>query len=227
MNPIQGIEEKALDQSIESLISRSKELKNAIEQFLLKIEHEHTNLTWPSVLDNYALLSSQMSSLFSLLRSEKMPNLQNYSIIPLRLGQDDDQFLNSITESRLMSLNHAIVPDYLRTKPDPDVEQIERQLTFEASSYSDLTAVKNLNKHCDKMLEKIRFVSQNSKIEQTQSRVTKAMFDPGDTMQLILASTYGHDLRPSGMQDTHQMHTGGGKMTTTATKLQTHPYSRT
>lgn len=38
-----------------------------------------------------------------------------------------------LTEQRLPVFSHEIVPDYLRTKPDPDVEEQEKQLTAEAA----------------------------------------------------------------------------------------------
>lgn len=38
-----------------------------------------------------------------------------------------------LTEQRLPVFSHEIVPDYLRTKPDPDVEEQEKQLSAEAA----------------------------------------------------------------------------------------------
>lgn len=38
-----------------------------------------------------------------------------------------------LTEQRLPVFNHEIVPDYLRTKPDPEVEEQEKQLSAEAA----------------------------------------------------------------------------------------------
>lgn len=231
----QGVEEKVLEQSVEALIGRCRDLRQEIEKFLGKIEHEHATLTWPSVVDSFGCLSGQISSLFTLLRSEKIASLQNYPIIPLKLGQDEDPYLSSITDGRLISLNHAIVPDYLRTKPDPEVEQIERQQNIEANAYNEHT-VKTLNKQCDKILERIRNAQQNWKSE-GQSRILKSSSNINDTMQLIAASTYGHGLGVrqghlglSSMSQTNQLQPGGGKMPSNVAaniKVQPHPYSRT
>lgn len=38
-----------------------------------------------------------------------------------------------LTEQRLPVFSHEIVPDYLRTKPDPEVEEQEKQLSAEAA----------------------------------------------------------------------------------------------
>lgn len=38
-----------------------------------------------------------------------------------------------LTEQRVPVFSHEIVPDYLRTKPDPEVEEQEKQLSAEAT----------------------------------------------------------------------------------------------
>lgn len=42
------------------------------------------------MLDNFALLSGQISTLNRLLGSDKMPALKNYAVIPLALSQERD-----------------------------------------------------------------------------------------------------------------------------------------
>lgn len=41
--------------------------------------------------------------------------------------------LQKLTEQRVPVFSHEIVPDYLRTKPDPEVEEQEKQLSAEAA----------------------------------------------------------------------------------------------
>lgn len=41
--------------------------------------------------------------------------------------------LQKLTEQRVPVFSHEIVPDYLRTKPDPEVEEQEKQLSTEAA----------------------------------------------------------------------------------------------
>lgn len=48
--------------------------------------------------------------------------LRNRTFLPLTLSQDRDEHLVQITEGRVPVFSHDIVPDYLRTKPDPTAE---------------------------------------------------------------------------------------------------------
>ncbi|CAB1324040.1 unnamed protein product [Coregonus sp. 'balchen'] len=135
---MQQREEKLLEASVESLISHVAHLKNALHSFIYKLENEYERLTWPSVLDNFALLSGQLNTINKLLRNEKTPSFRQQIIIPL--------------------LFHEIVPDHLRTKPDPEVEEQEKQLSAEAARIGPEVAqkqIQTLNKLCSNLLEKL------------------------------------------------------------------------
>lgn len=41
--------------------------------------------------------------------------------------------VQKLTEQRVPVFSHEIVPDHLRTKPDPEVEEQEKQLSTEAA----------------------------------------------------------------------------------------------
>lgn len=41
--------------------------------------------------------------------------------------------IQKLTEQRVPVFSHEIVPDHLRTKPDPEVEEQEKQLSAEAA----------------------------------------------------------------------------------------------
>jgi mediator of RNA polymerase II transcription subunit 8 len=55
--------------------------------------------------------------------------LRNLTVLPLHLSPEKDEELLKITEGRISTFAHDLVPDYLRTKPDPLVEQ--KMLTYE------------------------------------------------------------------------------------------------
>ena len=79
-------------------------------------------LNWPSFLDSYALISGQMNSLLRTMKHEKTPALKKYITLPLLLSPDRDEELLKITEHRVQTFSHDLIPDYLRTRPDPDIE---------------------------------------------------------------------------------------------------------
>lgn len=41
--------------------------------------------------------------------------------------------MQRLTEGRVPVFSHEVVPDHLRTKPDPEVEELEKQLSADAS----------------------------------------------------------------------------------------------
>merc|ERR1712183_38646 len=105
-------EEKQLEVSLDAITQRIADLKNCMQNFLMKIEHEFNTISWPTALDNFALLSGQLNSLSRLLKSEKIPPLKNYVLLPLALSPDKDMDLEKLTEGRLMLFNHEVVPVY-------------------------------------------------------------------------------------------------------------------
>lgn len=48
--------------------------------------------------------------------------LRNLTVLPLILSPDADEALLQLTEGRVQAFTHDVVPDYLRTKPDPTAE---------------------------------------------------------------------------------------------------------
>ncbi|KAL7891107.1 hypothetical protein AOLI_G00005830 [Acnodon oligacanthus] len=201
---MQQREEKQLEASLESLISRVAHLKNSLQSFIYKLENEYDRLTWPSVLDNFALLSGQLNTVNKLLRNEKTPSYRNQVIIPLLLSPDRDEELAKLTEQRVPVFSHEIVPDHLRTKPDPEVEEQEKQLSAEAARIGPEVAQKQiqaLNKLCSNLLEKLNNPRDDREAETAALRQNKPSFNPADTNALVAAVGFGKGLskcRPPG-----------------------------
>ena len=53
-------EEKLLETALEVTLQRINDLKSSIRTLLAKLEYEHSTLSWPSVLDSFALISGQV-----------------------------------------------------------------------------------------------------------------------------------------------------------------------
>jgi len=190
-------EEKMLEMAVDALIARVNDLRSAIAAFILKLETEHESLSWPTVLDNYALISGQLNSLLKTIKNDKTPPLRNLIILPLSLTPDRDEELLKLTEGRVPALSHDVVPDYLRTKPDPEVEIKEQQLLMRANAISHDTAQKQVNtankiaNHIIDVVNKMRAEwesESNARLSAVQTT------NINDTHALISAITYGKNL---------------------------------
>ena len=75
----------------------------------------------------------QLTSLSKLLSHDKSPPLRNLTVLPLHLTPDRDEELLRLSEGRVPTFSHDLVPDYLRTKPEPDVERQMIQMEHKAA----------------------------------------------------------------------------------------------
>lgn len=90
----------------------------------------------------------QLTSLSKILGHDKAPNLKNLTVLPLRLSPEKDEELLRLTENRIPTFAHDLVPDYLRTKLEPQVEQKMMQLETKAAAVNiDATHVRHHSLH--------------------------------------------------------------------------------
>lgn len=118
-------EQKMLDTSMENISTRLTDLRGTLTNLIHKVEHDPT-LNWPSFLNSFALICGQMNSLMKNIKAEplKQPPImyKKYITLPLLLSPDRDEDLLKMTEGRVATFSHDVVPHLLRTKPDPEVE---------------------------------------------------------------------------------------------------------
>lgn len=60
--------------------------------------------------------------------------LRNLTVLPLMLSPERDEQLAQVTEGRVTTFAHDLVPDYLRTKLEPLAEQKMMQLEHKAQN---------------------------------------------------------------------------------------------
>lgn len=194
-------EEKIIETSLENLIGRISDIRLSIQNFLLKLEHE--NLTWPQVLDNFALLSGQINTLGKLLKNDRMPVLRNLCILPQLVSQERDEELEALTENRISYFTHEVVPDALRTKYEPDVEKEAQELAIKADSIEAEEAQRQVSQLNETIASLLELIQSRGEWE-TESSVQKTSLLPSanDTNILIDAISQGAGLRkrsePSG-----------------------------
>uniref|UniRef100_S4RXP2 Mediator of RNA polymerase II transcription subunit 8 n=1 Tax=Petromyzon marinus TaxID=7757 RepID=S4RXP2_PETMA len=194
-------EEKVLELCLESLTQRVSDLKNSLEGFIRKLETQYETLNWPSMLDSFALLSGQLNSLNKLLRNDKTPCLRGQIIMPLLLSPDRDDELMKMTEGRVPVFSHDVVPDHLRTKPDPAVEEQEKQMSLEAARLTPDMAQKHMasmNKMCNSLLDRLNSTRDDRDGDSSTLRHSKHTFNPADTNALVAAVGFGKGLSRPG-----------------------------
>ncbi|KAJ6637979.1 Mediator of RNA polymerase II transcription subunit 8 [Pseudolycoriella hygida] len=139
-------EEKQRESMLDALQTRLNDLKVAIGAMIHKIETEYETINWPTFLDNFALISSHASltGLTKILSHEMGTPLRNLTVLPLMLSPERDEALMQLTEGRIAVFSHDMVPDYLRTKPEPTAEQRMLQHEQKANSLIAETAIKQV-----------------------------------------------------------------------------------
>ncbi|KAK6991194.1 mediator of RNA polymerase II transcription subunit 8 [Biomphalaria glabrata] len=198
MQAPQSKEEKQLETSLDDLLQRVRELKQGISSFIYKLENDYQNISWPNMMEHFGVLSSGLSTTKRLLKAEKMPLLRNYVLFPILLSPDRDPHLEKLTEGRVLAFNHEVVPDYLRTKPEPEVEEKVQLLSVKASSITPEVAQKQLtalNKITSNILDIINASSDEWDKDSNQKNVVPSTSSPQDTLTLISAITKGSKLR--------------------------------
>lgn len=194
-------EDKTLEMAMEIIITRCADIKNSLAAFIYKLENENPvdTVNWTTALDNFALISSQINNLMKILRNEKTPPLRNRLFLPLALHPERDEELCRLTENRVQAFNHEMVPNYLRTKPEPDIEEKERALYARSGSLSVEAGQKQItaiNKIANSIIESVKSAREDwdneTHIKSSQPATSNAL----DTSMIIAAISSGKGLRP-------------------------------
>lgn len=197
-----------MDASLDSIIQRVKDIKNSIESLIMKLEQEYLTINWPTVLDNFALLSGEVNSLNRVLKGTKLPQLRNCAIIPLHLSPDYDPDLQNMTEGRVSVFNHEVAPIYLRTRPIPEVEDKLGTLQTKAGSVSH----DNLQKQINMMNKLLNMVHDTIKQHREsaddlgQKSAIPQLSSQADTNALISAIAFGKGLKSQSPNTSSSSH---------------------
>ncbi|KAK7065311.1 mediator of RNA polymerase II transcription subunit 8 [Halocaridina rubra] len=183
-------EEKVLDTALEAILQRVVDIKGSLQELLVKIEHEGDNADWPSYLNNLSVISAQIYTLLKLLKNDKTPILRNYLTLPLQLNADTDEKLLMSTEGRVPSFSHDFVPNLLRTKPEPDVEQRHLTLETKMAQMNSDTATKQINVH-NKVVKHVLDLLNTAREEwetETASRTSQPQTCSINETQVLIAA---------------------------------------
>lgn len=127
---------------LQQILDKVRDLKQSLANFLT--EYEHGQPSWPTILDQMSVLSSQIANLRGSTRN-LLPLLRSNSIIPMCLSPDNDPNVEQLTERRLSIFNHDYMPQLLRTKNLPEIEERERLLNSNSSLTSNVNTFPRTN----------------------------------------------------------------------------------
>lgn len=200
-------EDEQFNGTIDRLIEYTKTIKVSLVLLIQRIETEDVNIDWPQVLDSFTSICGQMNTLMRFARENKSQFIENRVVLPLMLSPTPDPDLAKLTEGRVQLVNAEMVPDYLRTKPDPEIEELERALQAKSNTISSEAAVKQINamtKLVDSTINAIKMNSARADIEMGKQAM-KPSFNVSDTNELLLATSSGKGLRIGLMHRGMQM----------------------
>uniref|UniRef100_A0A1E1WMH5 Mediator of RNA polymerase II transcription subunit 8 n=2 Tax=Pectinophora gossypiella TaxID=13191 RepID=A0A1E1WMH5_PECGO len=192
-------EEKQLEATLQAILNRVVDLKTAIQALITKLETEYETINWPTFLDNYAILSGHLTGLSKILQAELAAPLRSQIVLPLQLGCERDENLVRLTEGRVPACTHDLVPDLLRTKPEPQAEQRLQQFNHRASTLSYDTAQKQVaqfTKIVSHVWEIISKGREDWEGESMRSAGMQPTHSIADTHALVTAVGTGKGLRP-------------------------------
>jgi len=190
-------EQKQLEAATEALGGRVADVKASLGQLIRKMETDPT-LNWHSFLDSYALISGQMNSLLKQMRHEKTPGLKKYTTLPLLLSPDRDEELVKVTEHRVATFTHDLIPDYLRTRPDPELEAKHQGLEQRAGSTTldqqqkQLTVMDKITRDTLKLITREREDMEAKSAGRADQEKTHNVEDTGS---LLAAINHGKGLK--------------------------------
>ncbi|CAG2163167.1 unnamed protein product [Oppiella nova] len=190
-------EEKQLEAVVDALIHRVSDLKNSLQTFIMRLENDYESISWTQFIDSYVVFSAQIHNLMKIVKNDKTPPLRSRVLFPLLLSPDIDEELMKLTEGRVQSFNHDMVPDYLRTKPELEIESKESAIVSKACNLSADQSQKQMtsaNKIVNNMTELVKNCREEWETETNRQNQTQTSL-MSDTTTLIAAITFGKGLK--------------------------------
>lgn len=136
-----------------------------------------------------------------MLSLEYTPPIRNLTVLPLNLSPDVDERLLQTTEGRVPIFAAEIVPDYLRTKPDPSAENRMNLHEAKANAITNETASKQVaqfNKIVSHVFDLISKSRDEWEMESLHRNVRTETCNIGDTQTLVKAISLGIGLKTNG-----------------------------
>jgi hypothetical protein len=190
---------------LQQILDKVRDLKQSLANFFT--EYEHGQPSWPTILDQMNVLSSQITTLRTSIR-HILPILRTNSIIPMCLSPENDPNVEVLTERRLSIFNHDFMPQLLRTKNLPEIEERERLLSTNLNTNSNnnsftrsITTPNEVHARVQELNTCLSYIYDSFRHTKEITDKSEKQFDlqrftnPGDTKRLLEAMNYGIGLK--------------------------------
>ena len=159
------------------------------------------------VLDSVALVYTQLTNLMRLFESEhKIPVLKNIDFVPIALSVGDPD-LEKLTEGRLNALDQETFPNYLRTRPEKEVETYlkDGHPKLQANPELLFRNITHTNKAMGQIKDAIGPARNASKQRQmAAAEMVENWTNPSDTAALLAAIGSGTELSAASRSQAQQ-----------------------
>jgi len=192
---------------LQQILDKVRDLKQSLANFFFA-EYENGQPSWPTILDQMNVLSSQITTLRTAIRNI-LPILRTNSIIPMCLSPENDPNVEQLTERRLSIFNHDFMPQLLRTKNLPEIEERERLLNTNSSTNPNNNTLSRSIPNPNEVHQRVQELNSLLNFISDQFRHTKEITDKTDkqfdlqrftnqieTKRLLDAMNYGIGLKP-------------------------------
>ncbi|ETN70370.1 hypothetical protein RB195_016475 [Necator americanus] len=190
-----------MNTAISYLEVKAMDAKKIVEELLYMLDMQE-KVPWPDMLDKFSSLAAAMSQLQGALKKSAIQSghedhgalLRSHVLVPQRLQLEPDQQLQALTSYRVHSWNHDVVPDYLRTKLNPEMESEEMMLEQDKNQKGQDVISKqitHLNKYVDLLLQSLH----SSDRAHNENLADKPTFNKDETIRLVRATMVGEGLK--------------------------------
>ncbi|CAK5074001.1 unnamed protein product [Meloidogyne enterolobii] len=200
-----------MDQSIaqQKIKDLTTEIEGKIQQvnatvcdllYSLDLQEQGGKCDWSDIVQKFCSLSSTFSKLEQILRKpgidfdDNAKLLKMTQLVPQIVSLEHDNTLQEITEGRLSTFDHNIVPILLRTKLKPDVEDEELSIDRDRlSKQIDVNKqIKSINSHVDMLCSKLSEFSRLHVLDRKEFQQSSHE----ETMKLVKAVCLGKGIQP-------------------------------
>ncbi|KAK0411209.1 hypothetical protein QR680_005541 [Steinernema hermaphroditum] len=176
-----------VSQAVHNIDKKIEELRGTAEH-LLQLLDQNDKLRWQDMLDKFSSLASGMNQVQTMIKKSALTAgiedhgafLRQHLVVPQKLVPDIDPQLVAMTQNRVQVWNHDTLPDYLRTKLNPEVEQDENSIDSTKSADQIGRQITTMNKHIDMMFAAMQEHSS-----------------PMETAKLVRGIMNGENLKPA------------------------------